>query len=44
MLIFTDVYFKTVFEWLSLAEQFASLTRGALHFLNIDISQGSVAI
>jgi len=24
---FPDIYFKTVFEWLSLASQFASLTR-----------------
>jgi len=32
-----------VFEWLSLAQQFASLTRENGEFLNTDISQGSVA-
>jgi len=45
MLISTDVYFKTVFEWLSLAWQFASRRILLEHsdFLNIDISQGSVS-
>jgi len=42
MLIYPDIYFKTVFEWLSLAQQFASLTPQELRFLKIDISQGSV--
>jgi len=43
MLISSDIYFKTVFEWLSLAQQFASLTPYNGDFLNTDISQGSVA-
>jgi len=32
-----------MFEWLSLAEQFALLTPKKWRFLNTDISQGSVA-
>ena len=32
MVISPDIYFKTVFEWLSLAEQFASLTPQELRF------------
>ena len=36
MLISPDIYFKTVFEWLCLAEHFGD-------FLYTDISQGSVA-
>jgi len=43
MLISPDIYFKTVFEWLCLAQQFASLTSEELRFLNTDILQGSVA-
>jgi len=43
MLISPDIYFKTTFEWLSLAQQFASLTPYASRFLNTDISQGTVA-
>jgi len=47
MLISPDIYFKTTFEWLSLAQQFASLTPYAFYaftrFLNTDISQGTVA-
>ena len=42
MLISTDIYFKTVFEWQSLAWQFASLTPWALQFFE-HISQSSVA-
>ena len=42
MLIYPDIYFKTVFEWLCLAEHFASLKNG--DFLNTDIfTQGNVA-
>jgi len=36
MLISPDIYFKTTFEWLSLAQQFASLTPYASRFLNTD--------
>jgi len=43
MNILPDKYFKTVFEWLSLTWQFASITSWALRFLNTDISHGSVA-
>ena len=43
MFISLDIYFKTVFEWLSLAKQFASLTPKNCDFLNTDISHGSVA-
>ena len=40
-----DKYFdNSFFEWLSLAWQFASITYWTWRFLNIDISQGSVAI
>ena len=39
MLISPDIYFKTVFEWLSLLHLL--LKNG--DFLNTDISQGSVA-
>ena len=44
MLISPDVYFKTMFEWLSLALTvcFTYSLRMAI-FLNTDISQGSVA-
>ena len=45
MLISPDIYFKTVFEWLSLAS-LNSLLHLLLKngdFLNADISQGSVA-
>ena len=45
MLISPDIYFKTVFEWLSLAS-LNSLLHLLLKngdFLNTDISQGSVA-
>jgi len=42
--ILPDKYFKTVFEWLSLTWQFASITSRTWRFLNINISQGSVAI
>ena len=35
MLIYPDIYFKTVFEWLCLAEHFASLKNG--DFSNTDI-------
>ena len=42
MHISPEIYFKTVFEWLCLAEHFASLKNGV--FLNTDIfTQGSVA-
>ena len=43
MLISQDIYFKTMFEWLS---QFALFTPQALRFFEhrpLDISQGSVA-
>ena len=45
MLTSPDIYFKPVFEWLSLAYQFASLHLLLKNgdFLNTDISQGSVA-
>jgi len=43
MNILPDKYFKTVFEWLTLTGKFASITSRAWRFLNIDISQGSVA-
>jgi len=33
MLIYPDIYFKTVFEWLSLPEQFASLIPQELRFV-----------
>ena len=35
MLIYPDIYFKTVFKWLYLAEHFASLKNG--DFSNTDI-------
>ena len=44
MNILPDKYFKTVFEWLSLTWLFASITSSAWQFLNLNISQGSVAI
>ena len=46
MLISPDIYFKTMFEWLSLALLHNSLLHLLLNncdFLNTDISQGSVA-
>jgi len=43
MLISPDIYFKTVFEWLSLANSLVYLLLKNGDFLNIDISQGSVA-
>jgi len=46
MLISPDIYFKTMFEWLSLALLHYSLLHLLLNncdFLNTDISQGSVA-
>ena len=33
MLISPDIYFKTMFKWLSLTKQFASLTPYELRFL-----------
>jgi len=39
----TDKYLTLFFQWLSLAWQFASITSEHCGFLNIDISQGSVA-
>ena len=42
MLTYPDIYFKTVFEWLSLALQFVSLLKHC-YFFNINISQSSVA-
>jgi len=41
MLISPDIYFKPVFEWLSLVLLHLLLKNG--DFLNTDISQGSVA-
>ena len=43
MLIFPDIYFKTVFEWLVLHKSLLYLLLKNGDFLNIDISQGSVA-
>jgi len=43
MLISPDIYFKTVFEWLSLANSLLHLLLKNCDFLNTDISQGSVA-
>ena len=43
MLISPDIYFKTVFEWLSLALSLLYLLLKNGDFLNTDISQGSVA-
>jgi len=42
MNILRDKYLKTLFEWLSLTRQFASILEHC-DFLNTDISQGSVA-
>jgi len=42
MHISPDIYFKTVFEWLCLAEHFCLLLKNG-DFLNTDISLGSVA-
>jgi len=33
MLISPDIYFKTMFEWLSVAKQFASLTTQEFRFI-----------
>jgi len=38
-----EEFFNNCFEWLSLAWQLASLSFERDNFLNIDISQGSVA-
>jgi len=43
MLFYQTDIFKTVFEWLSLTWQFAWITSWTWRFLDIDISQGSVA-
>ena len=43
MLISPDIYFKTVFEWLSLHNSLLHLLLKNGDFLNTDISQGSVA-
>jgi len=43
MLISPDIYFKPVFEWLSLANSLLHLLLKNGDFLNTDISQGSVA-
>ena len=43
MLISPDIYFKPVFEWLSLANSLLYLLLKNGDFLNTDISQGSVA-
>ena len=43
MLISPDIYFKTVFEWLCLDNTLLHLLLKNGNFLNIDISQGSVA-
>ena len=43
MLISLDIYFKTVFEWLSLANSLLHLLLKNGDFLNTYISQGSVA-
>ena len=43
MLISPDIYFKTVFEWLCLDNTLLHLLLKNGDFLNIDISQGSVA-
>ena len=43
MLISSDIYFKTMFEWLSLANSLLHLLLKNGDFLNTDISQGSVA-
>ena len=43
MNILPDKYLKQVFEWISLTWQFASIISWVWRFLNIDISQGSVA-
>jgi len=43
MLISPDIYFKTMFEWLSLAYSLLHLLLKNGDFLNTDISPGSVA-
>ena len=43
MLISPDIYFKPVFEWLSLANSLLHLLLKNGDFLNTDISRGSVA-
>ena len=43
MLISPDIYFKPMFEWLSLANSLLHLLLKNGDFLNTDISQGSVA-
>jgi len=43
MLISPDIYFKPVFEWLSLAYSLLHLLLKNGNFLNTDISQDSVA-
>jgi len=43
MLISPDIYFKTVFEWLSLHNSLLHLLLKNGDFLTTDISQGSVA-
>ena len=42
MLISPDIYFKTVFEWLSLHNSLLHLRLKNGDFLNTDISHGSV--
>jgi len=42
MRISPDVYFKTLFEWLSLAKQFASLTAKKLRLFEHRYFTGSV--
>jgi len=42
MLISPDIYFKTVFEWLILANSLLHLLLKNGDFLNTDISRGSV--
>ena len=43
MLNSPDIYFKPMFEWLSLAYQLLHLLLKNGDFLNTDISQGNVA-
>ena len=43
MLISPDIYFKPVFQWLSLANSLLHLLLKNGDFFNTDISQGSVA-
>ena len=43
MLISPDIYFKTMFEWLCLQNTLLRLLLKNGDFVNIDMSQGSVA-